>query len=256
MFIFSILSESTILVEHFSVFHFFQKLHVLVKNEKWKINIENEKVIFWSSNKNKTLSTQFSKFNHQRTRCEKKLIVTLFFFMGYAKLTTIVIVFWSVKVEIFLHCCHNWELSLSRIDNDIDFKKEHLTVVLMPTGTGCALTENCMKNKGKVTSFNNVIHSICHSNRKAFPVAKYDYLTDKKQKGSFFCFINVTHGYPCEVVLNSEKLRFLERKRIYLYGIYEYIFLKAYKTRVIPGESLWFVICGFVLWTDGYRWHG
>lgn len=116
--------------------------------------------------------------------------------------------------------------------NDIDFKKEHLTVVLMPTGTGCALTENCMKNKGKVTSFNNVIHSICHSNRKAFPVAKYDYLTDKKQKGSFFCFINVTHGYPCEVVLNSEKLRFLERKRIYLYGIYEYIFLKAYKTKI------------------------
>ena len=116
--------------------------------------------------------------------------------------------------------------------NDVDFAKEHLTVVLIPTGTGCALTENCMKSRGKMTSFSNVIHSICHGQRKAFPVAKYEYLTDEKQKGSFYCFINLTHGYPCEVVLNSEKLRFLERKRIYIYGIYEYIFLKAYQTKV------------------------
>ena len=114
--------------------------------------------------------------------------------------------------------------------NDIDFDNEKLTIVLMPSGSGCSLTENNMKGGKKAATFENVIHSICHFQRRAYSISKYDYLTEEGERGCIYGFLGLNYAFTYNIIVKSEKLRFLGNRRFGLYKMYEYFFMKSYNT--------------------------
>lgn len=59
---------------------------------------------------------------------------------------------------------------------DINFQKHSLTIALLPSGGGCALSENMLKLTHHQNTINNSLFKICHLKRKLVNIQKYDCL--------------------------------------------------------------------------------
>jgi hypothetical protein len=115
---------------------------------------------------------------------------------------------------------------------DIDFQSHHLTIALVPSGGGCALSENMLKLSYHHNSINNSLFKICHFRRHPVNVQKYDCLLSNGNTQTIYGFLNANYGFFASVNKGSEKLRFLSHYRFKVYGIWHFFFVPKKHTKI------------------------
>ena len=100
---------------------------------------------------------------------------------------------------------------LSRLD--VNFEALKLTIAMVPSGGGCALSENMLKLTQHHNTVNNALFKICHLKRYPVSIQKYECLSGKGNVETIYGFLMVTYGFGSGLNTGSEKLRFLSHYR-------------------------------------------
>lgn len=113
------------------------------------------------------------------------------------------------------------------------------TLILFPTGSGCALAENTTKLSAIENSVENALFLLLNPRRMKMPLFRVRLFKQKQIFKDVWSFLFTNYGYLADLNKESECLRFLGDKRFRVYGYYKLASRFMYQAQVIlPKETI------------------